>query len=296
MDKEYWFVIIGAILSGAITFGGQIFANFGMSIVEISFLPFIFTLVILAPFVFLKKKYNINWKLWRVWLLFGLVSLPIGVGQFAAVKLGIPVAIVVLLLSTQPLWTLIFGKVFLKEKISIKKIIALILVLIGLYILISPKTSGNLNPWGIFFGLVAGLGLSGWTIVGNYASRIKNNNPVTVKFMEASSYLAIIIILYPLILYLFPNPEISRFKLAWPLIVWVALLLFALITQITAHILMFTGYKKVEASTAGIILLLEPISAAILAYVFLSQAITINIIIGGVIILAANYLVVTEKK
>ena len=46
MDKEYWFVIIGAILSGAITFGGQIFANFGMSIVEISFLPFIITLVI----------------------------------------------------------------------------------------------------------------------------------------------------------------------------------------------------------------------------------------------------------
>jgi drug/metabolite transporter (DMT)-like permease len=54
--------------------------------------------------------------------------------------------------------------------------------------------------------------------------------------------------------------------------------------------------KKVPTIEAGIILLIEPISGALLATIFLGQQITLNIVIGGFLILLANYLVLTKSK
>jgi DME family drug/metabolite transporter len=68
--------------------------------------------------------------------------------------------------------------------------------------------------------------------------------------------------------------------------------LFSLISFLIPHFFYFVGVKEIPASTAGIILLLEPLAGAILAALFLSQAITINVFIGGLFILAANYLVI----
>jgi drug/metabolite transporter (DMT)-like permease len=50
--------------------------------------------------------------------------------------------------------------------------------------------------------------------------------------------------------------------------------------------------KKVPSSEAGVILLLEPVSGALLAAFFLHQPLTLNILLGGGLILFSNYLVV----
>ncbi|MBU4492316.1 MAG: hypothetical protein KKD69_07635 [Euryarchaeota archaeon] len=47
-----------------------------------------------------------------------------------------------------------------------------------------------------------------------------------------------------------------------------------------------------HASIAGIVLLLEPVSAIILAAIFFTQPIGLNIISGGTLILFSNYLVI----
>jgi drug/metabolite transporter (DMT)-like permease len=54
------------------------------------------------------------------------------------------------------------------------------------------------------------------------------------------------------------------------------------------------GTKKVPTVDAGIIMLLEPVVGSILAIIFLNQALTLNIIIGGIIILLANYLTIRK--
>ena len=54
----------------------------------------------------------------------------------------------------------------------------------------------------------------------------------------------------------------------------------------------YEGIQGVPASTAGIILLLEPISATITANLLFHQKITTSIISGGFFILLSNYIVV----
>jgi drug/metabolite transporter (DMT)-like permease len=69
-------------------------------------------------------------------------------------------------------------------------------------------------------------------------------------------------------------------------------LIFALLSGIFPHLLLYKGLQKIQASVAGVILLLEPISATILAAIFFNQLITFNIIMGGILILISNYLVI----
>ncbi len=77
--------------------------------------------------------------------------------------------------------------------------------------------------------------------------------------------------------------------------IWVYLLGFAFIVFIP-HIIYFYGAKKVPASVSGIILLLEPVVAALMASLFLQQALTLNILVGGALILISNYIVMRETR
>ncbi|MBS3143048.1 EamA family transporter [Candidatus Woesearchaeota archaeon] len=70
------------------------------------------------------------------------------------------------------------------------------------------------------------------------------------------------------------------------------------IVYVLAQVLFYQGLKIVPSTHAGIILLLEPVSAAILASIFLGEAITLGLIVGGILILIANAIVIlqSEKK
>ena len=295
MEKEYLYVILAGILSGTIVFAGKIFSNLGLSLFEISTLPFILVTLIMLPFMFFKK-YRPNPKLIKIWLFYGLICALLVLSQFAAVVLGVPVTLVVLLLYTQPLWTFIFSKIFMKEKITKLHIFSGFLVIIGVVIMVNPFTIGEIHSWlGVIIALFGGIFLSGWIMIGSYASKIKNH-PIAIKFAETFFMLLFLALLYPLIRLITTNPAIISFSFNWPMSTWFYLLLFAVFSQIINHIFYFKGVRKVPTPDAGIILLLEPISAAILSSLFLKQPITLSLVIGGCLILIANYLTITKGK
>ncbi|MBU0626896.1 EamA family transporter [Patescibacteria group bacterium] len=49
--------------------------------------------------------------------------------QFGGLYFHVPVAVIVLLLYTQPLWTIVFGRLFFRERIKRYHLIACVLVL-----------------------------------------------------------------------------------------------------------------------------------------------------------------------
>ena len=77
--------------------------------------------------------------------------------------------------------------------------------------------------------------------------------------------------------------------------IWVYMIIFVMFIKIIPHYLFYKGTKKVPASDAGIILLLEPLVGAILAYLFLNEIITIYTLGGGILIIIANYLVIKHS-
>jgi drug/metabolite transporter (DMT)-like permease len=294
MNREYLYVVIAGLLSGTIVFGGQIFINLGLSLYQIAVIPALFSLL-LIPLVAVKKDLRPTSEMMKAFPVFGLVGALTILSEFGALFLGVPVAVVVLLLYTQPLWTIIFSRIFLNERITKQKLVAIVIVLLGAVILTNPFTvaaSGNLS--GIIVALIGGISLSGWVIFGRIFG-IRRYPPVTTQIGNTFFSLLFLGISHPIISS-FLDSSITSFSLNLSLEIWAYLFVFALFSTIIPHLFYFEGVKKVPSSEAGVILLLEPVSGAFLAAGFLLQPLTLNILFGGGLILISNYLVIHKNQ
>ena len=294
MQKEYWYLIIAAILYGGITAGGQFLANLGMSLYEISFYPTIFMGLFLLILFFHRRQYPLKRKMLPFFLVFGLIGALTILCQFGGIILGVPVAIVAFLLYTQPIWTTIFGKLILGETISARKILSVLIALAGILLLLrSWDSEGTGSPLGIILASFGGVFLSLWIIWGR-KSAVDN-----LHYMTATTGWAIfsslwLLLLWPIIGFLSQDLIIVRLSTEFPLRYWFYLVLFAFLIHIIPSLFFFKSIQKIDAFTAGIILLLEPVSATILASIIFAQPVGLNIIAGGCLILFSNYLAIQK--
>jgi drug/metabolite transporter (DMT)-like permease len=295
MEREYWYVSAAGVLSGLLVFGARVFSEMGLSLYEISIFFALFESIAVLPFILFRKEYGLKRGMLRQFVLFGFVGLLLNFSDFGAVILGAPVALAILLIYTQPLWTTIFGRAFLKEAITKNHIIAIAMVLLGVTVLVNPFTVGRIGSMaGVILAMFGGIFLSLWVILGRHSGRLKHS-PFATQFGYSSFRLLFTLMSFPLILFFVQDPSITNVSLGLPAEMWIYLFMYAMAAGVIPHIFYFAGVRKVPASTAGIILLLEPVSAALLAAAFLLQPITLNILAGGALILLSNYLVVRKS-
>ena len=100
---------------------------------------------------------------------------------------------------------------------------------------------------------------------------------------------------YPLISFFTNDPSIVDLTLKIPIKFWFYILIFEIFAITIPNLLFYFGVRKVSASDAGIITLLETVSASLLAFIFLGQTLTVNTLFGGTLILLANYLAIKEE-
>jgi drug/metabolite transporter (DMT)-like permease len=291
--KNYLLIAIAGILFGTITVSSQLLTNLGLSLYEISIYTTIFAVLLLTPVVLIKREYLFKRKDIKFFVIYGLIQAFLQIFQMGGVALGAPVAIVAFLLYTQPVYTSIFGKFMLSEKISKRKLLAIIIAIVGLLVLLKPWDIGTVgSTLGIAFGLLGGIFLSLWVTYGR-KSGLNKKHPITSSFGMFSFSLVWLLLFAPF-LFLTNNIVIIKFA-AYPLEYWIYFLIISFIMFVLPANIFYKGVQKVSASTAGVLLLLEPVSASILASFLFSQAITSNIIFGGFLILLSNYLVVSER-
>jgi len=227
-----------------------------------------------------------------VW--YGLVEAATSFLQFAGLIFGAPVAVVVLLLYVQPLWTTIISFLFLKEKVTRWHVIACFVVILGVFFLVNPsELLVSSSALGTVLALLAGVFLSFWVVLGSVASKRKIN-PISIKFFVGLFGLIFLFLFFPVLNLISFDPVVVGFSLEWPLWVWGLLVLYNFFAITLGHIVYYKGVKLIPTASAGILLLLEPIVATLLAAIFLSQPLTSSIIIGGALILAGNALVVVK--
>jgi drug/metabolite transporter (DMT)-like permease len=104
-----------------------------------------------------------------------------------------------------------------------------------------------------------------------------------------------LVILLPVVHLIFKNPNITSFSFNYGWVAIVAIIIYGLFSQTLAHLLYFKGVQTVPTMHASIISLLEPIVAVILSAIFLHEIITFNVIIGGALIILANYMVIKKN-
>jgi drug/metabolite transporter (DMT)-like permease len=289
-------LIIGAaIFYGFITVGGKYFTDVGFSLYEISLL-LLFTPILLIPVLVIRKDLWISTDRIPFFVMFGLIGALLQLTQFGGIVLGVPVAVVALLLYTQPIWTTVLGRWLLNETITFTKIIAAVLALTGIFVLVDPfHVRRNFSAVGLISALFAGLFLSLWVIWGR-KSGLKKQHFVTTTFGYTLFTAIWLLILYPFASVILSGPRFHRLNFAIYWQHWWSVGGYTIFASLTPACLAFAGMRKIEASTAGIILLFEPVSAAILAYLFFKQSLTANIFLGGSLILLANYILIKGSR
>ncbi|KYC54312.1 MAG: EamA-like transporter family protein [Candidatus Methanofastidiosum methylothiophilum] len=295
MEKDYWAIIISAIIFGLIIPGGQFFFNLGFSLYEVSTYSLLFIFVLTIPFLLFKRSIPFTKSNIVFYLVYGLIGALLQLTQFGGMIFGTPVAIVAILIYTQPIWTTIFGKIFLNEKITKNKTIAVLIAFLGTFIIISPWKITNIgNITGTILALFAGIFLSLWVIL---ARKTAINKEHYINTLSAYSLFSLLWLLafFPILNRLIENYLVIRLSFDFPRIYLVYFLIFSFIAAFLPNSLFYKGIKKVEASEAGIILLLEPVVASIIGFLIFSQYLNSAIFFGGGLIIISNYLAIKDR-
>lgn len=297
MQREYWYLIIAGILYGIIAPGGQFLLDRGLSLYEVSFYRSLLVFVILLPVVLIRRgRFMPGRDKIPFYALYGLIGGLLELFLFTGIALGVPVALTVLLLYTQPVWTIFIGRLVLGERLSRVKLLSALLGLAGLIILLQSWETGSAGSlYGIVAALAAGVLLSLWVILGKRSAML-DQHYITTTFGWSGFASVWLLLLLPVMGHLIADKGLLRLSLGLSPADWAYLAAFSVLGGALPHLLFYRSLERLTASVAGIILLLEPVSATIIAWAFFSQKIGLYILIGGAFILLSNYLIIRSER
>ena len=194
-------------------------------------------------------------------------------GVFYSIFVGLPTAIVALIVTLQPILTNILAGPFLKEKILLNQWIGIFLGFIGSVLVIGFDVGKSLPIDGIIAGIIALLAITSSTI---WQKKVSNNIPLAVNNM----YQAIGAVIFHLfiLVFIFERPFLninSQFLLAMSHQIF-------LVSLGAFSILMYL-IKKNSASKTVSLFFLIPIVTATMAWIFLNENLTTVDLIGFII-------------
>jgi len=194
------------------------------------------------------------------------------------------VASAAFLIYTAPVFTVIFAPLILKEKLEARTIVALIISLFG---------TASIIGYGSIF--IAGSHLAGDMIAllggisyGLLALLIKKT-PTSILGMPSN-----IIVSGYIALALLPFVIASSNQFSWKGIL--ILLALGLFQQTFGATLFHLGLRSVKAQHASILTYVEPLAAALMAALFLDEAITSGSLLGGFLIISGGMIIVFRNK
>ena len=205
---------------------------------------------------------------------------------FRAVELG-GAALAAILLYTAPAWVALAAAIWLGERLTARKGLAVVTTLAGIALVASGSgtaTSAGTAPVtarvaALAWGLLAGLAYAAYYLFGKrYFTRY-----------EASTLFAYALPLGALLL--LPMVSFAPKSSAD----WLVLLFLAVVPTYGAYLVYSFGLARLEATRAATVATLEPVAAAGLAYVVWGETLRALGYVGAALVLAGVLLVATER-
>ncbi|WXG43746.1 MAG: DMT family transporter [Promethearchaeati archaeon SRVP18_Atabeyarchaeia-1] len=284
-----------AILSTLLTKMGVPSIEQGFFRISVTALLFGLVLLLKSP---LRKIRRGDVKFFVINGLFG-VSLSI-IAYLSSIALGTPVAVAVTLSYLQPMFSVIFARLFLREGITFVKVIA-----VGTSILGASIVSGlwqvfgtvtSIPVLGALLAAMNGFFYSVYVIVGRLSGSNKSYSFATTMFYSFFFATLWSIPLWLLMSAFINDQAVTGLVLNFPVDALVLVLALIFVSTVTPYALLAMGLRRVKASRAGVILLVEPVSVMIMGVFILNQPLTSWDLAGAILILSATVLVSIEDR
>lgn len=215
-------------------------------------------------------------------MIFGVLGVTL---FFAAYNLAIEtggISLAVVLLYTAPVFVIVLARIFLKEAITPRKLIALGLVLSGV-MLVAMSGGGEgvrVSRTSLFWGMTAGLGYGSFYVVGKVL--LRNYTPLGIY---AVSFPVGALGLLPFVSFSPKSPA-----------VWALIVVLAFFSTYLANLFYLIGLRDAEASRAVLVASLEPVMAALLAAIFFGERFGTWGMVGGALVVLASVIGVLGRR
>lgn len=214
-------------------------------------------------------------------VLYGVVGIAFFYAAYIQAILAVGVGVAAVLLYTAPAWVAVIAWRFLGESLTRTHLLALLLTLLGSALVAQLYQPGvlRLNAVGILWGLLSGLTYGLWSVFNKIG--VRHTNPWTLQCYGMLLGAALLFAIQPL-------APVWAGATQPGAAVW--LVIMALGPTIGASVAYAAGVRHVPVSVASIIATLEPVLAALSAYVVLGETMNAGQIAGGLLILVAVWL------
>ena len=209
-------------------------------------------------------------------LAMGMLGLALTQFTYYAAIQSLSVGMAILLQYLAPLWMLLFERLWLKVPLTRARIAALTLALAGCA-MVSVET-GSTRHWGnlgVLLGLTAGVCFAFYTLMTRQA--LKSHRDLTVLFYS---------FLFSALFWAASPSSWQPLSQIEPFKIWMILYV-AVFGTIFPYLLFMRAMKHLSASHTGIITTLEPVVAAVIAWIFLQEKLTLLQLCGGLCVLLA---------
>lgn len=281
-------IIIAGLFWGSMGIFVRHLNGLGFSSIQVACLRLTTAGILFALILLIKdrKGFKIALRDIPLFLALGLVSiLFFTCCYFTAIRL-MTMSTAAILLYTSPIWVMVLAIIFLKEKFTIQKLIALILAFAGC-ILVSGF-GGKVTVMGILVGLGSGLGYGLYSIFGTFA--LKNYSPYTVTcytFLIAglgSIFVADPVDLVSKISAVENKPALFGF-----------VLLTAVVTAVIPFLLYTLGLNMTTAGKAAVLATVEPAAATLFGFFVMKETVG-PVAIAGILLVFAAIIVLSLRK
>lgn len=245
----------------------------GASVYTTLFLRFAIAAFIIFPLLLIMKKPMPSKKKIVSFFLLGAVFY-VAQSLFYYLALTYTTAsVVALLLYTYPAFVVALSVLVLKEKVTAVKIVALVLALSGAMVVSLGELDANLLGVGL-----ALLSAVSYTIYILINSRVVEEG----EGLQATAF----IILGSAVVFGITTAFVG-FEPPSGTVGWASMVAIAVVSTVFAFWAFLTGLEMVGASSTAIVSTLDPVVAVLCSVLFLSESLSLNIVVGGCLVLAA---------
>ena len=275
--------MIGALTSFCLMAIGARELNGQIGVFQILFFRSIVGLLILLPIILLsnslsKKNHFLFPKRIKLHVVRNLFHFAGQYGWFLGIGL-LPLATVFAIEFTVPFWTIIISYLFLKESITVKKVIAVLLGILGVIVIVQPSLEVA------HYASLIVLGAATCYAFSHVATKSLSNSesPITIIFMMC-------LIQAPLGLLLFIEGWITPAGIQW---LWLVIIG---VTALSAHYCMTKAMQHAEVTFVVTMDMFRLPLISIIGVLLYSESFSVALVIGILLIVGGNSLNIYSRK
>lgn len=280
------FTISAGILWGIISIFLKGLYEVGLTALQVMFLRGFISSFIMGFFLLIKNKHLLKIQLKDIWMFVGtgVISLTFFSLCYFYTILESGASIAVILLYTSPIFVLVMSILFFKEKLTWKKILALILTFFGCILVTGIGGGEGLSFKGFLIGLCAGFGYALYSIFSRFA--LKKYDYLTVTFYTfLFSAISIIPFTNISILVNFINAKTIFYSIG-----------ISVLCTVLPYIFYTISLSGLETGKAAILVTVEPLVATLIGFFIWREDVSFTKIIGIIGILIAIFLLSGKEK